>query len=74
MSEKTGKGQIDDNCSGIMRENGEKICRHGFPLLPGCLKDPMTSGRTYLAAPCISEKYTERYYPDTGQPPDWLWR
>jgi hypothetical protein len=59
---------MSEECSGAVLINGEKKCKHGFPYMPQCRRDPMKIG-VYSGAPCVDERLTERFYPDTGTPP-----
>jgi len=58
---------LSAECSGIVMFEGERSCKHGFPLIPQCEKAPMKK-KVYGSAPCVSEAWQERLYPETGKP------
>ena len=55
------------SCSGIEEVNGKLICKHGFPLYPSCMNNPMKKG-IYSNTPCINEDTAFIYFPETGSP------
>ena len=59
--------QADKNCSGIIRDGAELVCKHGFPLLPACRNNPMDHG-PYKVTPCLNERFAARLFPETGKP------
>ena len=65
---------VNDQCSGIALVDGKRVCRHGFPLTPGCEYEPMRTDKRYHIAPCMDEKFSAWLFPETGQPPEHLWR
>jgi hypothetical protein len=56
-----------ESCSGIVKIQGELKCKHGFPFLPPCRRDPMKE-HVYGNPACMDERWTERLYPETGKP------
>ena len=58
-----------DQCSAIVEVDGYDKCKHGFPCLPYCKRNPMDDNGIYGGlAPCLDEKWTEKLFPDTGKP------
>lgn len=58
---------LSAECSGIVIFEGDRRCKHGFPLFPPCEHDPMKK-KFYYETPCMSEVWQERLYPKTGKP------
>ena len=58
-----------ESCSGIIRVGANLKCKHGFPFVPNCRRNPMEDNGVYgRKAPCCNEKWTELLYPEHGAP------